>query len=148
LKICNYYGYWVGFDLLGEYRLYGKYRLEKIDMIIRHFSQDNLKLFERYILGAIKNLQYYPYSWASCLDYAQIKKPVFNESLDAFLIFQRYGTMSSNVEGINTIMPFGKRDELSINRKLFYLSDIEDYCLIRNLKLPEKEFVIILKSKK
>lgn len=143
LAICKIYG-WPGFDLLGEYREYGKYRLEKIDVLLRHFSHDDLELLKPYILNSIRGLNYYPSILAGCIDYNEVKQPVYNEKQGVYEIRQRYGTLSQTENGVSTLIPFGKPAELSVRRKELFLCDIEDYCLIRRIdRMPSTECITI-----
>jgi len=147
LHLCKKYG-WLGFNLIGEYRENEKNHLEKIDMLLRHFSQNDLKLLEPYILSSIKNLDYYPSTWAGCLDYCEIKNPVYNQGTNFFEMKQTYGMLSYTRNDTITLMPFGKKEDLKIKRKELFLSSIEDYCIIRKIiAMPVEEFIIIEKKK-
>lgn len=143
LAICQVYG-WPGFDLLGEYREYGKYRLEKIDVLLRHVSQKDLELLTPYIIRSIKGLNYYPSILAGCLDYNDIKNPVYNSKKGVYELKQRYGSLSQTENGVSTLMPFGTAAELARNRRELFLGDIEDYCNIRGIsRMPSVECLII-----
>lgn len=143
ISTCKVYG-WLGFDLLGEYRQYGKYRLEKIDVLLRHFSKEELDVLKPYILSSIKSLNYYPCIWAGCLDYSSIKEPIYNLETKEYEMKQIYGTLTENVNGKIIIIPFGEKKEMEKNRQSLYLGDIEDYCKIRKIdSLPNKTFISI-----
>jgi hypothetical protein len=148
LEICKVYG-WPGFDLLGEYREYGKFRLEKIDVLLRHFSSEDLERLKPYIISSIKSLNYYPSIWAGCLDYNELKNPVYNKQTDSYEMKQSYGTLSQLENGQNALIPYGKMNTLISYRKELFLADIEDYCKIRKIThMPTVECIIIKKASK
>src|SRR6185312_5690565 len=50
LALCQKYG-WPGFNLVGEFKPKGKYSLSKVNVIIRHFTQEELDKIEPYVLA-------------------------------------------------------------------------------------------------
>lgn len=141
LSICEKYG-WPGFNVIGEFRPNGKYSNEGIDVIIRHFSKEDLEKIEPFYIDAIKNVNAYPYAWASCMDYCFIKNPYYIDSTKVEFK-QKYGTNSSN----NIIIPFGSLSEINKHRQELFLGDINDYCKIRGWAMPKEEKVIITRNK-
>jgi hypothetical protein len=141
ISICQQYG-WPGFNLLGEFRSEGKYTYSGIDLIIRHFEKEELKVIEPYYLDAIKKVNAYPYVWASCMDYCAIKNPFYMDST-TIEFKQLYGTMSKN----GVLIPFGKMDSLNKSRSELFLGNIEDYLKIRGWSLPKDETVVVIRKK-
>lgn len=137
LQLCQEQG-WPGFQAIGEFRPDGKYANEGIDVMIRHFSERDLKQLEPFYLKAIERVEAYPYAWASCLDYSAIKHPFYMDSVKVEFK-QTYGTNSSN----KVIIPFGTLTEVQKKRRELFLGDIGDYCLIRGWALPTEEKVTV-----
>ncbi len=140
LRLCREKG-WPGFAAIGEFRPEGKYANEGIDLMIRHFSEEDLKQLEPFYLAAIQKVEAYPYAWASCMDYCAIKYPFYMDSLKVEFK-QTYGTNSSN----KVIIPFGTLSEVQKKRQELFLGDIGDYSLIRGWSLPTEEKVTVLRA--
>lgn len=139
IEICEEYG-WPGFNLLGEFRSNGKYSFEGVDLMVRHFNIQELKVIEPFYLAAIKNNNAYPFVWASCMDYYYIKNPFYSDSTK-IEFKQKYGTMASN----KVLIPFGEIDDLYKARQEFNLSNIEDYLKIKGWTISLEKTMIINK---
>jgi hypothetical protein len=156
LLICKQYG-WPGYNLIGEFRPWGKSSIRGADLIIRHFSIEELKKLEPYVFGAIKQVNEYPIAWAKAIDYCYLKLPLCKEDSIKFVFTQKYGTMFSRgamfsedtaIANKMVIIPFGKIEEVNTDRKELFLEPIEDYCKWYNVLLPKEEKAIKYKNKK
>ena len=145
LVICQTYG-WPGFNEVGEFKPYGKYGLSKFNILIRHFTQDELDKIEPYVIAAIKKVNACPDDWAAAIDYCAIKQPTYNDSLKAYEMQQIYGTQGNGMDKSGELIPFGNIDDVNRARQSLFLINIQDYCELRNKKLPEKEFLLIPKT--
>jgi hypothetical protein len=156
LLICKQYG-WPGYNLIGEFRPWGKHSIKDADLIIRHLSKEELKEVEPYALEAIKKVNEYPVAWAEAIDYMHLRYPFYEDSVK-WMYAQKYGTMFSlgRVFSKDTaiarklvIWPFGKLENVNKVREELFLQPIEDYCkLWNNLLLPKEEKVIFFKNKR
>jgi len=146
IAICEKYG-WPGYNLIGENKPNGKATLGGVELLIRHFTKENLKKIEPYILHSIQQLQTHPSSWATCMDYIYMATdiPVEKGQPRKAILKQIYGTMYRRKK---ELIPFGKIDEVNANRALLFLSNIEDYAKISGKKLPTEEVQIITENKK
>lgn len=156
LLICKQYG-WPGYNLIGEFRPWGKSSIRGADLIIRHFSIEELKELEPYVLESIKQVNEYPLAWAKAIDYCYLRLPLCKEDSIKFVFTQKYGTMFSRgamfsedtaVANKMVIIPFGKIEEVNEVRKELFLEPMEDYCKWYNVILPKEEKGIQYKNKK
>lgn len=146
IALCKTYG-WPGFNLVGEFKPLGKYSLSKINILIRHFTQAELDSIKPDVLTAIKNLNAAPGDWAGALDYSAIKQPSFVDSLQAYKMKQKYGQLKNGNDKLAQLIPFGKLEDVNAARASLYLININDYCKLINATLPDKEFLLIPKTK-
>ncbi len=156
LLICEQYG-WPGYNLIGEFRPWGKSSINGADLIIRHFPMEELKELETYVFEAIKQVNEYPLAWAKAVDYCYLGFPFCKEDSIKFVFAQKYGTLLSHgsmfsedtaIANKILIIPFGKIEEVNKVRKELFLEPIEDYCKWYNAILPKEEKGIQYKNKK
>src|SRR6201993_2164413 len=146
LLICKQYG-WPGYNLIGERKPNGKYSIRDADLMIRHYTIEELKELEPFVMKEIKKVNEYPYVWASAMDYYFTKTPLYMDSIK-FEFKQKYGTQYSfgsmfskdeTTANKPMIVPFGKIEELTKARNELFLEPIEDFCKIRKAALPKEE---------
>ncbi|HEX7414247.1 MAG TPA: hypothetical protein VF411_09395 [Bacteroidia bacterium] len=144
--ICKQYG-WPGYNLVGENKPYGKYSIRDADLLIRHFTMEELNELEPFAIKEIKKVNEYPYVWASAIDYCLIKTPFYTDSIK-FEFKQKYGTLTAfgSVFSIDEtianklfIIPFGKIEVLNKARNELFLEPIDDFSKIRKAFLPKEE---------
>jgi hypothetical protein len=141
-------GKWLGFDVLGESYDSGKNSLSNFDVFLRHFSQDQLFSLDSIVRNSICNLQYYPWTWAGMLDYADIRNErKINDT--TFAIRQTYGSLYGySSKGEKLLIPYNGNDSVNLMRKRLWLSSIEEYAELHGLILnPKPDSVIVVKRR-
>lgn len=155
ILICKQYG-WPGYNLIGERKPNGKYSIRDADLLIRHFTMEELKKLEPFVMKEIKKVNEYPYVWASAIDYCLIKIPLYMDSVKIDFK-QKYGTLTAWGYGISKdttirnkvfIIPYGKIEELNKARSELFLEPIEDFCKIYKAALPKEEIATIYRKPK
>jgi len=146
ILICKQYG-WPGYNLIGERKPNGKFSIRDADLLLRHYTMEELKELEPFVTKEIKKVNEYPYVWASAIDYCSIKTPLYMDSVK-FEYKQKYGTLimygymfskDTTIAKKVFIIPFGKIEELTKARNELFLEPIEDFCKIRKTLLPKEE---------
>lgn len=141
LKICKQQG-WPGFTDIGENQI-KKETISDVSLLIQHFSKEEIDSLLPYMIEAVENGEMYPYHLARCINYLYMGEIIDSADCQIWKRKQIYGIMYSN----DTIIPFGKVDEVNKNRYNAGLESIEQFALKTKKNLPVREEDIFIVKK-
>ena len=129
---------WIGFESIGEGENredWGLPYLSKFDVLMRHWKVAWHLSIDSLVLNSIKELDFYPATWAGHLDYASFGENMRRLNQTTTETFVPYGTFKG--PGGKKLLAHNGVDRANQMRKRLFLLSIEDYAECEGLSVNQ-----------